>query len=99
MAVTRRSALHHGGCKVSADEGVWTPASLLAGKLCRGGAGSASDDRALTRWLYRARQLCEAKMALLPAVRRYGRLTPRATGTAVLEATGLQHRFRRHLHY
>ncbi len=41
----------------------------------------------LTRWLT-ALDNFEAKMALLPAVRRYGRLT-RATGT-VLEATGLQ---------
>ncbi len=41
----------------------------------------------LTRWLT-ALDNFEAKMALLPAVRRYGRLT-RATGL-VLEATGLQ---------
>lgn len=41
----------------------------------------------LTRWLT-ALDNFEAKMALLPTVRRYGRLT-RATGL-VLEATGLQ---------
>ncbi|EPB9304746.1 flagellum-specific ATP synthase FliI, partial [Escherichia coli] len=41
----------------------------------------------LTRWLTTLDNF-EAKMAQLPAVRRYGRLT-RATGL-VLEATGLQ---------
>ncbi|MRA52691.1 flagellum-specific ATP synthase FliI, partial [Escherichia coli] len=41
----------------------------------------------LTRWLTTLDNF-ETKMALLPSVRRYGRLT-RATGL-VLEATGLQ---------
>ena len=41
----------------------------------------------LSRWLHTLDHF-EAKMAQLPAVRRYGRLT-RATGL-VLEATGLQ---------
>lgn len=41
----------------------------------------------LTRWLNTLDSF-EEKMSLLPAVRRYGRLT-RATGL-VLEATGLQ---------
>ena len=45
----------------------------------------------LTRWLTTLDNF-EAKMAQLPAVRRYGRLT-RATGL-VLEATGLQLLFR-----
>lgn len=49
----------------------------------------------LTRWLT-ALDNFEAKMALLPAVRRYGRLT-RATGL-VLEATVSSFRWR-HLHY
>ncbi|MBR7347448.1 flagellum-specific ATP synthase FliI, partial [Klebsiella pneumoniae] len=43
----------------------------------------------LTRWLTTLDNF-ETKMAQLPSVRRYGRLT-RATGL-VLEATGLQHR-------
>ncbi len=80
--------LHHGGCKVSADEGdLDASVATRWQELCRRRRRSALMTTRLTRWLT-ALDNFEAKMALLPAVRRYGRLT-RATG-AVLEATGLQ---------
>ncbi len=72
--------LHHGGwCKVSADEGD-LDASATAGKKGgrTGGAGSALMT-APDPLAYRALDNFAAKMALLPAVCRYGRLT-RATG-------------------
>ena len=80
--------LHPGGCKVSADEGDLDASVATAGKNSavwqhRSGVMTTR----LTRWLTTLDNF-EAKMAQLPAVRRYGRLT-RATGL-VLEATGLQ---------
>lgn len=50
--------LHHGGCKVSADEGDLDAASLLAGKSCVAWRRrECSDDHAFDPLAYRARQL------------------------------------------
>lgn len=77
-----------GGCKVSADEGdLDASVATRWQELCRLAAPSGVMTTRLTRWLTTLDNF-EAKMAQLPAVRRYGRLT-RATGL-VLEATGLQ---------
>lgn len=80
--------LHLAAVKSPPMKAISTPVSPLAGKnsaVWQHQSGVMTTR--LTRWLTTLDNF-EAKMAQLPAVRRYGRLT-RATGL-VLEATGLQ---------